>query len=88
MVGIELAYRILAWVPVLLSVLAIGYEMRWGFHRFAEVAWHLSYDISYFLVLVGLLLILKAVIKRHVTKSFLISLFLASIPLLQLIFQH
>lgn len=55
--GIEQGYRILALLPVSLSGLAIGYEISWGFQRFAEIAWHFSYDTSYLLMLVGMLLI-------------------------------
>lgn len=39
--GAQRGYLVLSWVPSALLVIASGYELQFGFKRFAEVLYHL-----------------------------------------------
>jgi asparagine N-glycosylation enzyme membrane subunit Stt3 len=83
--GTPQGYLVLSWVPVALLVIAGGYELLFGFKRFAEVVYHFAYDTSYILSLVGIMLLLTSVLKRTSKLRLLIALLISAVPIFLLI---
>lgn len=83
--GAQRGYLVLSWVPSALLVIASGYELQFGFKRFAEVLYHFAYDTSYILSLVGIMLLLTSVLKRRSKIGLLIALIISALPIFLLI---
>ncbi len=83
--GAAQGYLLLSWVPFALLVIAGGYELLFGFRRFAEVLYHFAYDTSYILSLVGIMLLLTSVLKRTSKLRLLLALMISAVPILVLI---
>ena len=84
--GTPQGYLVLSWVPFALLLIAGGYELLFGFKRFAEVLYHFAYDTSYILSLVGIMLLLTSVLKRTAKLSLLIAIMISAVPIFVLIF--
>ena len=83
--GANGGYLILSWVPLALLVIAGGYELLFGFRRFAEVLYHFAYDTSYILSLIGIMLLLTSVLKRTSKGGLLIALMISAVPIFVLV---
>ena len=86
--GAPQGYLILSWVPFALLIIAGGYELLFGFKRFAEVLYHFAYDTSYILSLVGIMLLLTSVLKRTSKLRLLIALMISAVPIFVLILSQ
>lgn len=78
---VEFAYVLLAWFPTFTFLIAITHEFVRGIRQFNHQLLHVAYDSSYALVLLGLCLILRAVIKRKSMKAVLAATLSAAVPL-------
>lgn len=78
---VELAYLALAWFPLLTFLIAVAHESVTGIHQFNHQMLHVAYDSSYTLLLLGICLVLRGVIRRREIKAVLAATILAGIPL-------
>jgi hypothetical protein len=85
MIGICRAYWALAGMPALLLLLALVAERWLGYGLVPHALFHFSYDTSYVLTLIGLLLCLYFIFKRRRPMELMLALILAVIPLLYLL---
>jgi len=86
MIGVCLAYWALAGMPVLLLLLALAAERWLGYGLVPHALFHFSYDTSYVLTLIGLLLCLYFVFKLRRPMELMLALIPTVIPLLYLLF--
>ena len=77
----EIAYLLLAWFPAATFLIAFAHEVVRGIHQFNHQLLHVSYDSSYALLLLGICLILRGVIKRKRVYAVLAATFIAGMPL-------
>lgn len=85
MIGVHRAYWALAGLPALLLLLALGTERWFGYGFAAHALFHFSYDTSYVLTLIGLLLCLYFVFKLKRPIDLMLALILTVVPLLYLL---
>jgi hypothetical protein len=78
---VEVAYILLAGFPALTFIIAIAHESVQGIQQFNHQLFHVAYDSSYALSLLGICLILRAVIKRKRMIHVLAATLIAAIPL-------
>ena len=78
---VETSYLLLAWFPTFMFLIAIAHEFVRGIQQFNHQLLHVAYDSSYTLLLLGICLILRAVIKRKPIVVILAATFSAGIPL-------
>jgi hypothetical protein len=83
--GIERGYLVLSPVPLALLLIAKLHELAFGFSRFAEVIYHFAYDTSYILMMVGIVLLLRAIIKKGPEKALVLGAGISAIPVVALI---
>jgi hypothetical protein len=86
--GLERGYLLSSCIPLMLWLIGVAYQYFIGFTRLADVVFHLAYDMSYFLVLAGLVLLLRAVIRRQGRLIAIGATCLASIPLIEVVIQR
>lgn len=77
----EIAYLLLAWFPGVTFLIAITHEFVRGIKQFNHQLLHVAYDSSYALLLLGICIVLRGVIKRKRISVVLAATFLAGIPL-------
>ena len=77
----ETAYLLLAWFPILTFLIAIAHESVSGIQQFNHQLLHVAYDSSYALLLLGICLILRGIIKRKPVALVLAGTLSAGIPL-------
>jgi hypothetical protein len=63
--GPEKAYVLLAGLPIACEGVAWFCEKRFGFDTVAHSLWHLSFDASYLLLMLGIVLILRAFLAKQ-----------------------
>ena len=78
---IETAYWLLAGFPMLMFIVGMFDEYCRGIQQFNHQVLHLSYDGSYLLLLVGIILVVRAVRKRKVRIGIVAGTCFAGIPL-------
>ena len=78
---VEVAYALLAGVPLVTFLTAIAHEFLRGIQQFNHQLLHVAYDSSYALSVLGICLILRAVIKRKRMILVLPATLIAAIPL-------
>ena len=81
----EKGYYLCSWVPAGLFLLAFINDTLSGFGRIEHVLFHLAYDTSYLLTLLGLLLILRGVIKKRRVWFVVLATLVASVPIIQIL---
>jgi hypothetical protein len=82
--GLERGYLLSSWIPLMLWLISVAYEYFIGFTMLAHVGFHLAYDMSYFLVLAGIVLVLRAVIRKQPIRIALIATCVSSLPLAEI----
>jgi len=78
---IEAVYRLFAPFPVLVFLVGILDEYFRGIQQFNHQVLHVAYDSSYVLLLVGIILVLRAVLMRKLTILIVAATCSAGIPL-------
>jgi hypothetical protein len=78
---VETAFILIAGFPALTFIIAVAHEFVRGIQQFNHQLFHVAYDSSYALSLVGICLILRAVIKRKRMIHVLAATLIAAIPL-------
>lgn len=78
---IEIAFVLLAWFPAVTFVIAIAHEFVRGIQQFNHQLLHVAYDSSYALLLLGICIVLRGVIKRKRNYLVLAATFVAGLPL-------
>lgn len=78
---VERAYVLVAWFPGVAFLIAIVHESVRGIEQFNHQLLHVAYDSSYALLLLGICLILRAVIKRKRMIVVLAATAIAGVPL-------
>ena len=78
---VERAYVLVAGFPVCVFLIAIAHEFVRGIQQLNHQLFHVAYDSSYVLSLLGICLILRALIKRKRKILVLIATLIAAIPL-------
>ena len=61
---VEIAYALLAWFPACTFLIAIAHEFVRGIQQLNHQLLHVAYDSSYALLLLGICIVLRGVIKR------------------------
>ena len=79
--SVEPAYWLLATFPVLVFVVGMADEYFRGINQINHRLLHVAYDSSYALSLLGIILLLRAVLKRKQITQILIATCIAGIPL-------
>ena len=79
--AVEIAYIRLAWIPTVTFLIAMAHEFFRGIQQFNHQLLHVAYDSSYALLLLGICIILRGVIKRKRINFVLAATFVAGIPL-------
>lgn len=77
----ETAYLLLAWFPAVLFLIAIAHEFVRDIQQSNHQLLHVAYDSSYALLLLGICIILRGVIKRKRIKLVFAATLVAGIPL-------
>jgi len=78
---VEIAFLLLAWFPTVIFLIAFGHEVLYGIRQFNHQLLHVAYDSSYALLLVGICVILRGVIKRKRIYVVLAATLIAGMPL-------
>jgi len=68
-------------LPLLIFVVGMVDEYFRGIQQFNHQVLHLAYDSSYALLLVGIVLVLRAILKRRLITLIVVGTFIAGIPL-------
>jgi hypothetical protein len=84
-IGVCRAFWALAGGPALLLLLAMSAERWLGYGLIAHALFHFSYDTSYVLTLIGLLLCLYFIFKGRRPIELMLALIPAVVPLLHLL---
>lgn len=84
----EIAYVLLAWFPTLIFLIAIGHEFVRGIQQFNHQLLHVAYDSSYALLVLGICIILRGVIKRKRIQFVLAATLVAGIPIGYIFVTH
>jgi predicted tellurium resistance membrane protein TerC len=77
-------YFTLSWTPVALLSIAVLSQKAFGFTRFSEVTYHVGYDTSYLLLMVGILMLLHAVVTHTAKALLILGSCLSAVPILSL----
>ena len=77
---VEIAFVLLAWFPAVTFLIAIAHEFVRGIQQFNHQLLHVAYDSSYALLLLGICVVLRGVIKRKRNYLVLAATFVAGIP--------
>lgn len=85
---IERVYWLLVPVPTLIFLVCIVDEYFRGIQQFNHQVLHLAYDSSYLLLLVGLFLVLRAILKRKLRVLLVAGTCIAAIPLSYIFITH
>jgi hypothetical protein len=85
--GVETAYWLLASLPVLIFTIGLADEYFRGIQQFNHQLLHLAYDSSYALLLLGIILLLRALLKRKLRILIAAGTCVAGIPIVYL-FLH
>jgi len=78
---IERLYWLLAPFPTLIFLVGIVDEYFRGIQKFNHQVLHVAYDSSYLLLLVGIIFVLRSVLKRKLTILLVAGTCVAGIPL-------
>lgn len=84
----ERSYSLLVSVPTVLLLIALGDESFRGIHQINHQLLHVAYDSSYTLLLLGLILLLRAVLKRRLITLIATGTCIAGIPLGHIFITH
>jgi hypothetical protein len=85
---IETVYRLFAPLPTLIFLVGTIDEYFRGIKQFNHQVLHVAYDSSYVLLLVGIILVLRAVLKRNLTILIVAATCIAGIPLGYIFISH
>ena len=80
--SVEIAYVLLAGFPTVSFVIAIVHECARGIQQFNHQLLHVAYDSSYALLLLGICLTLRAILRRKRMTLVLAATFIAGMPLI------
>jgi hypothetical protein len=86
--SVETAYWFLAPLPLLTFVIGISDEYFRGIQQFNHRLLHVAYDSSYALLLLGIILVLRAILKRKLIIHVAAGTCLAGIPLAYIFITH
>ena len=78
---VEVVYRLLAPFPTFIFLVGMVDEYFRGIQQFNHQVLHLAYDSSYVLLLVGIIFVLLAILKRKLTILIVAGTCIAGIPL-------
>jgi len=78
---VEIAFVLLAWFPAVTFLIAMAHEFVRGIQQFNHQLLHVAYDSSYSLLLLGICIVLRGVIKRTRNYLVLAATLVAGIPL-------
>ena|SRR5690349_12060090 len=78
---VEVAFSLLAGLPISTFLIAIAHEFLRGIQQFNHQLLHVACDSSYALSLLGICLILRAVLKRKRIILVVAATLIAAIPL-------
>ena len=81
----KLVFYQLCALPLVLYLIAFATEKAFGYGLAAHALFHFSYDTSYILTLVGLLLVLYFVFKKERPIGLILAIPLSVAPLIQLL---
>ncbi|HSE22289.1 MAG TPA: hypothetical protein VLB68_11560 [Pyrinomonadaceae bacterium] len=84
---VEAAYCLLASLPTLIFLIGMGDEYFRGIQRFNHRLLHLAYDGSYALLILGMILLLRAMLKRKLRILVAAGTCVAGIPIGYLFFS-
>jgi len=79
--SVEPAYCLLASLPTLIFLIGMGDEYFRGIHQFNHQLLHLAYDSSYALLLLGIILLLRAILKQKQRILVAAGICVAGIPI-------
>lgn len=85
---IEKAYCLLAAFPTLIFITGITDEYLRGIGQINHQILHVAYDSSYLLSLLGIILLLRAVLKRKAKFPIVAATCIAGIPLAHILITH
>ena len=86
--SLEATFSLLASLPVLIFIVGITDEYFRDIRQFNHQVLHLAYDSSYALSLLGIILLLRAVLKRKLIPLVLAGTCIAGIPLAYIFITH
>ena len=86
--SVETGYWLLAAFPVLVFVLGMTDEYFRGIDQINHRLLHVAYDSSYALSLLGLILVLRAILRRKLIINVAAATCLAGIPLAYIFITH
>jgi hypothetical protein len=78
---VEAVYCLIVPFPTLIFLMGMVHEHFRGIQKFNHQVLHLAYDSSYVLLLVGLIIILRAILKRKLTILIVAGTCIAGIPI-------
>lgn len=78
---VETGYLLLASLPIVIFLVAMAHEFFRGIQQTNHQLLHVAYDSSYALSILGIILVLRAVIKRRLITLMAAGTLLAGIPL-------
>ncbi len=84
----ETAYWLLAAFPTLIFIAGIADESFRGIRQLNHQLLHVAYDGSYLLLLLGIILLLRGVLKRQVRILTVAATCIAGIPLAHILITH
>ena len=84
----ERSYWLLVSVPTVLLLAALANESLRGIQQVNHQLLHVAYDSSYALLLLGLILLLRAVLKRRLIMLVAAGTCIAGIPLSHIFITH
>jgi len=82
------SHIIVSWMPVTLALAAWIYEKSIDSQRVPHAIWHLSFDFSYILTLIGIVLILRAFVQKRGMLIVSFATCLAGLPIVALTLLH
>lgn len=85
---VEKAYLLLASMPTIVFLVGMADEFFRGIRQLNHQLLHVAYDTSYALLLLGIILTLRAVIKRRLIMRVAAGTCIAGIPLGYLFVTH
>jgi hypothetical protein len=85
---VEIAFVLLAWFPTVTFLIAIVHEFVRGIQQFNHQLLHVAYDSSYALLLLGICIVLRGVIKRKRNYLVVAATIVAGIPLEYIFIAH
>lgn len=77
----EIVYSLLASFPIIIFLIAIAHEFVNGIQQINHQLLHVAYDSSYALLLLGISVVLRGVIKRKPVILVIAATCVAAIPL-------